>query len=129
MENKICHCLQLIEKISDPCNAKKHYQPFIRKKNTKSVKKSEIITYQPTIFEKLNIIDIKSVITEHPKTLHKLPKTLRQTKKIASNSSLYSDTKNRMKTFLKSWPEKKVKQKIRKNNKTSTCFWRFCKFL
>ena len=80
-KNKICHCLKLIEKISDPCNAKKHYQSFIRKKNTKSVKQSEITTYQPTIFENLNIIDIKSVITEHPKTLHKLAKTLRQTKK------------------------------------------------
>ena len=60
---------------------KKHYQSFIRKKNTKSVKQSEITTYQPTIFENLNIIDIKSVITEHPKPSHKLAKTLRQTKK------------------------------------------------
>ena len=29
---------KLIEKIPDPCNAKKHYQSFIGKKNTKSVK-------------------------------------------------------------------------------------------
>ena len=29
---------EFIEKISDPHNAKEHYQCFIRKKNTKSVK-------------------------------------------------------------------------------------------
>ena len=28
-----------------------------------------------------NIVDIKSVITEHPKTSHKLSKTIRQTEK------------------------------------------------
>ena len=38
---------KLIEKIPDPRNAKEHYQSFIRKKNRKSVKQSEIITYQP----------------------------------------------------------------------------------
>ena len=38
---------KLIYKIPDPRNAKEHYQSFIRKKNTNSVKKSEIITYQP----------------------------------------------------------------------------------
>ena len=26
---------RLVEKIRDPCNAKEHYQSFIRKKNTK----------------------------------------------------------------------------------------------
>ena len=30
---------KLIEKIPDPCNAKEHYKSFIRKKNTKSIKK------------------------------------------------------------------------------------------
>ena len=34
------------EKIPDPRNAKEPYQSFIRKKNTKPVKQSEIITYQ-----------------------------------------------------------------------------------
>ena len=29
---------KLIEKIADPCNAIEHYQSFLRKKNTKSVK-------------------------------------------------------------------------------------------
>ena len=31
---------KLIEKVPGPCNAKKHYQPFIRKKYRKSVKQS-----------------------------------------------------------------------------------------
>ena len=38
---------KLIEKIPDPRDIKEHYQSFIRKKNTKSVKPSKIITYQP----------------------------------------------------------------------------------
>ena len=63
--------------------AKEHCQSFIRNKNTKS----EIITYQPKTFESPNIVDIESVITEHPKTSHKLSKI----EKLGSNSSLYSD--------------------------------------
>ena len=35
---------KLTEEIPDPRNANEHYQPFIRKKNTKSVKQSKIIT-------------------------------------------------------------------------------------
>ena len=65
---------KLIETIPDPRNAKEHYQSFMRKKNRKSVKQSEIITYQPKAFENPNTVDIKSVITEHPKTSHKYPK-------------------------------------------------------
>ena len=42
---------KLIEKIPDPCNAKEHYQSFIRKKHRMSVKQSEIIVYQPKTFE------------------------------------------------------------------------------
>ena len=42
---------KLIEKIPDPCNAREHYQSFISKKNTKSVKQLEIITYEPTIWK------------------------------------------------------------------------------
>ena len=56
----------------DPCNTKKHYQSFIRKKNKKSVKQSEIINYQPKYFESSNFVDIKSIITEYPKTSHRL---------------------------------------------------------
>ena len=50
---------KLIENIPDPCNAKEHYQSFIRNKNTKSVKQTKIITYQPKTFENANIVDIK----------------------------------------------------------------------
>ena len=62
-------------------------------KNTKSVKQSEIITYLLKPFENSNIVDMKSVITKHPKTSYKLSKTLRQAEKVRSNSSLYRDTK------------------------------------
>ena len=79
---------KLIEQIPDPYNAKEYYQSFIRKKNTKSVKQSEIFTYQPKAFENSYIVDIKSVITKHLKSSH------RQTEKVGLNSSLYRDTKN-----------------------------------
>ena len=92
-QKRFIACKQINRKIPDPCNAKEDYQSFIRKKNTKSVKQSEIITYQPKRFEKRNIVDIKSVITHHPKTSHKLSKTIRQAEKVDSNSSFYSDTK------------------------------------
>ena len=42
---------KLTEKIPDPSNAKEHYRSFVRKKNTKSVKQSEIITYQPKLLK------------------------------------------------------------------------------
>ena len=84
---------KVIEKIYHPHNAKEHYQPFMRKKNTKSVKQSKIITYKLKPFENSDIIDIKSVITKHPITLHKLSKTIRQFEEVGSNSSLYSDIK------------------------------------
>ena len=51
---------KLIEKVPDPRNAKEPYQSFIRKKNTKLVK-------QPKTFENPNTVEIKSVVTEHPK--------------------------------------------------------------
>ena len=44
--------------------SKKHYQSFKRNKDTKPVQQEKIITYQPKSFENLNILDIKSVITE-----------------------------------------------------------------
>ena len=47
---------KLIEKIADLDKAKEHYQSFIRKKNARSVKQSEIITYQPKPFENSNIV-------------------------------------------------------------------------
>ena len=87
---------KLTEKISDPRNAKEHYQSFIRKKNTISVKQSKIITQQPKTFEKPNNVDIKSGVIENSETSHKLSKTIIQVKKVSqvgSNSSLYSNTK------------------------------------
>ena len=77
----------------DPCNDKEHCKSFIITGNRKSVKQSEIITYKPRTFQNPNIVDTKSFITEHPKTLHKLSKTIRETEKVGSNSSLYSDTR------------------------------------
>ena len=76
-----------MEKIPDRRNAKKYYQSFIRKKNTTSIKQSEIITRQPKAFETSKIVDIKSVIREHPNTSHNLSNT----EKVGSN--IYSDTK------------------------------------
>ena len=104
---------KLIEKTSNPRNAKEHNQSFIRKKNTKSVKQLEIITYQWKTFENPNIVHIKSFVTEHPKTSHELSKAIRQAEKVGSNRSLYSDTKN-SEVFLN--------KKKCKNNKMRTCF-------
>ena len=67
---------KLIENILDPRNAKEHCQSFLVKKNRNSVKQLEIITYQPRTFQNPEIVDIKLVITEHPKTSHKLSKTI-----------------------------------------------------
>ena len=55
------------KKIPDPRNSQEYHQSFIGKKNTKSVKQSKIITYQPKTIENPNIVDIKYIITEHPK--------------------------------------------------------------
>ena len=46
---------KLIEKVPDPHNVKEHYESILRKKSRKSVRQSETITYQPKIFENLNI--------------------------------------------------------------------------
>ena len=62
---------KLIEKAPDPCNAKEHYQSFLRKKNRKLIKQSEIITHQLKHFENSNADDIISDITEGSKTLYK----------------------------------------------------------
>ena len=81
---------KLIKNGPDPRNAKEHCQSFIITKNRKSVRKLEIITYQPKTFD---IADVESAITEHPKSSHKLSKTVRKGEKVGSNSCLYSDTK------------------------------------
>ena len=89
---------KLIEKITDLCNDKQRYQSFVRRNITKSVKQSEIITYQPKAFENSYIVDVKSVITEHLKTSHKLSNTIRQTEKLGSNRSLLV-MKKKLKSF------------------------------
>ena len=81
---------KLMKNVPDLCNAKEHYKLFLRKKNRKSVKQSKIITYEPKTFD---TVDIKSDITEHPKTSHKLFKTIRKGEKVDSSDSLYSNTK------------------------------------
>ena len=92
-KKKFFFATKSIEKIPDRRNDKEHYQSFIRMKNTKSVKQLKIITQQPKTCENPNIVDIKSVITEHPNTSHQLSKPIRQAEKVGSNSSLYSDIK------------------------------------
>ena len=74
-KNQQLFATKLTEKIPDPRNAKKHYQSFLGKENTKSVKQSKIMTQQPKAFERPIIVDIKSVIIEHPKTSHKVSNT------------------------------------------------------
>ena len=69
---------KLIDKVPDARNVKEHYDLFLRMKNRNSVKQLEIITYQQKAFQNPNIVDIKSVITEHPKIAHKLSKTVIQ---------------------------------------------------
>ena len=64
-----------IEKIPDALSVKQYYQSYLKRKSTKQVKQSKIITHQTKIFENPNIIDLKSVTTEYPKTSHKLSKT------------------------------------------------------
>ena len=85
---------KLVEKIFDPCNAKEHYQLFIEKKNTNT----QSISHSKTL-ENPNIADVKPIITEHAKTSQKLSKTIKQAKKVGSNSHLYSDTK-KVENFL-----------------------------
>ena len=72
---------KLIEKVRDPLNAKEHYQSPVTKRNRKSVKQSEIITYQPKTFKNPNTVDIKSVITEHPKTSNNYQRLYERVKK------------------------------------------------
>ena len=70
-----------------------------REKNTNLVKQVKIISQGLKAIENPNdIVYIKSVITEYPKTSHKLSKTIRQDENF-SNSHLYIETKNK-KIFL-----------------------------
>ena len=66
-------CKQVHRKILDPRNAKEHYQSFMRKEKTKSVKQSEITVCQTKAFENPNIVKIKSVIKNVQKILINYP--------------------------------------------------------
>ena len=62
-------------------------------KISKAIKNNYLLT---KAFENPNIVDIKLVITEHPKISHKLSNTIRQAENVSqvgSNISLYSETK------------------------------------
>ena len=101
--------------MSDSRNAKVHYQSFIRKKSTKSLKQLKIITQQTKTFKNLNNIDIKPIIINIQKLHIHLFKTIRKVEKVSlvgSNRSLYSDTKK--------WNF--FNKKKCKNIKTSICF-------
>ena len=49
----------------DPCDVKEHYQSFIIKKNTESVKQWNEIVYQTKTFQNPNVVEIKYVTAEH----------------------------------------------------------------
>ena len=65
-----------------------------------------------------NIVDIKSVITEYPKTSQKSSKTIEKTEKLGFNSSLYSDKKSE--NFLNKKNIKITKQEHTFKGLTST---------
>ena len=73
---------KLNEKIVHPNNAKEYYKSYLKRKNTKLVKRSKIMTQQLKTIENSNIADIKSFTIEHPKPSRKLSKTIRQTEKV-----------------------------------------------
>ena len=107
---------KLIEKIPDLTNAKEYCNSYLKRKNTKLVTWSKILTQLPKLLENPNTVDIKSVIIEHPKTSHNLSKAISLPERVpgvgydkSSNSPLYGKTKTKWKLF---------KQKNCKNNKT-----------
>ena len=74
----------------------------MQRKKTKPVKPSKTITQELKAIEHPNIVAIKSVTIEHPKTYPrlKMSQTIRQTEKVSqvpsariSNSSLYDETR------------------------------------
>ena len=85
----------------DPCDVKEHYQSFIIKKNTESVKQWNVIVYQTNAFQNPNVVEIKYVIAEHSEFSHKLSKNIRQAVKEDLNISLYSDTKKMKNHYTK----------------------------
>ena len=89
-------CNEINRKIPVATNDKQYSQSYLKRKNTKLIKQLKIITQQSKT-KNPSIVDIKSVTKEHPKTSHKLSKTIRQAEKVGcgknSDSPLYSETK------------------------------------
>ena len=77
------------------------------KKTQKIGETIKIITQQPNLIENSNVIELKSVTLEHPKTSHKLSKTIKQAKKFSeivgackhSTSLLYREITKHEKRF------------------------------
>ena len=91
---------KLIEKISDPSDAKEYYNSYLKRKNTTLVKRSKIISQKVKVIKNPSLVDIISGIIEYPKISHKLSKTIRQLEKVSQegvgksfNSHLYSEIK------------------------------------
>ena len=72
---------KLTETISDSSNAKEHYNSYLKRKNTKSVKQ-KIITQQPKTFENPNIVDKNQLLLNIQK-IHINFKTMRQAEKVS----------------------------------------------
>ena len=61
-------------KIPYPRNAKQHYQPFIKRKNRKSVKQLKVITDQPKTFESQMLLILKQLLQNIQKLRINYPK-------------------------------------------------------
>ena len=64
------------------------------KKSTKLLKRSKSNTQQPKTIQNTNIADIKSVIIEHPKIVHKSSKAVRQAEKVSQISAASKNSDN-----------------------------------
>ena len=58
----------------------------MNRKNTKLIKQPKITFQQPKTIENPNIVDIKSVNIEYPKTLNRVSKSMGQAKKVSQIS-------------------------------------------
>ena len=58
-EEKRLRAIKLIEKILDATNSKQYYQFYLKRKNTKLVRWSKIITQEPKTFQNPKSADIK----------------------------------------------------------------------
>ena len=86
-------CNQINKNMPDPTNPKEYYQSYLKRKDAKVLKRSKTITQQPKTLEIPNIVDIKSVLIEHPKTGNVENVPLESGAGKNSDSPLYSETK------------------------------------